>query len=53
MLRREFLAGAAGLAFGPAFWRSALDTRARAAASSYGALRAPDANGLRLPPGFK
>ena len=31
--RRQFIAaGAAGLAFGPAFWRSALDAQARAAA---------------------
>jgi secreted PhoX family phosphatase len=52
MRRREFLAGAAGLALGSAFWEQALRTRARAAASSYGALRAADANGLRLPPGF-
>jgi secreted PhoX family phosphatase len=52
MRRREFLAGAAGLALGSAFWQDALRTRARAAASTYGALRAPDANGLRLPPGF-
>ena len=52
MRRREFLAGAAGLALGSAFWEQALRTRARAAASSYGALRAADAYGLRLPPGF-
>ena len=52
MRRREFLAGAAGLALGSAFWEQALRTRARAAASSYGALAAADANGLRLPPGF-
>jgi len=53
MRRREFLAGAAGLALGSAFWQEALRTRVRAAASSYGALAAPDANGLRLPPGFR
>jgi uncharacterized protein len=52
MRRREFLAGAAGLALGSAFWERALRTQVRAAASSYGALSAPDANGLRLPPGF-
>ena len=52
MRRREFLAGAAGLALGSAFWEQALRARARAAASSYGALGAADANGLRLPPGF-
>jgi hypothetical protein len=52
MRRREFLAGAAGLALGSAFWERALRARARAAASSYGALGAADANDLRLPPGF-
>ncbi len=53
MRRREFLAGAAGVALGAGFWQRALLASARAAASSYGALGAPDANGLRLPPGFK
>ena len=53
MRRREFLAGAASLALGSAFWQDALRASARAAASSYGALGAPDANGLRLPPGFR
>jgi secreted PhoX family phosphatase len=52
MRRREFLAGAAGLALGATFWERALQPRARAATSSYGALGAADANGLRLPPGF-
>src|SRR5215218_6875698 len=52
MRRREFLAGAAGIALGPSFWRGALHADARAAASSYGPLGAPDANGLRLPPRF-
>ncbi len=52
MRRREFLVGAAGVALGPAFWERALHARVRAVASSYGALRAPDANGLRLPRGF-
>ncbi|HET8951370.1 MAG TPA: alkaline phosphatase PhoX, partial [Solirubrobacteraceae bacterium] len=52
MRRRDFLVGAAGLALGSAFWEKALRTGARAAASSYGALGAADANGLRLPPGF-
>jgi uncharacterized protein len=52
--RRQFIAaGAAGLALGPAFWRSALAANARAAQSSYGALRAADARGLMLPPGFR
>jgi hypothetical protein len=53
MRRRAFLAGAAGLALGSAFWEEALRRGARAAASSYGALGAPDGNGLRLPPGFR
>ena len=51
--RRQFIAaGAAGLAFGPAFWRSALAAQARAAASAYGPLQPADARGLMLPPGF-
>ena len=51
--RRQFLtAGAAGLAFGPAFWRSALAAEARAAQSAYGPLQPADARGLMLPPGF-
>ncbi len=52
MRRREFLAGAAGIALGSSFWRTALRAEARAAASSYGALGPADANGLLLPPGF-
>jgi hypothetical protein len=52
--RRQFIAaGAAGLAFGPAFWRSALDAHARVQESAYGPLQAPDARGLMLPPGFR
>ena len=52
--RRQFIAaGAAGLAFGPAFWRSALIAHARAPESAYGALQAADARGLMLPPGFR
>ncbi len=48
--RRQFLvAGAAGIAF----WRTALIPQARAAQSSYGALRPPDGRGLMLPPGFR
>ena len=51
--RRQFIAaGAAGLAFGPAFWRSALAAPARAAQSAYGPLQPADARGLMLPPGF-
>jgi hypothetical protein len=51
--RRQFIAaGAAGLAFGPAFWRSALDARARVQESAYGPLQPADARGLMLPPGF-
>jgi hypothetical protein len=52
--RRQFIAaGAAGLAFGPAFWRSALTAQARAPQSSYGPLQPADARGLMLPPGFR
>ena len=55
--RRELLrsgAIAAGaLTVGPAFIREALAAPARAGASPYGALQAPDANGVMLPPGFR
>src|SRR5215210_634516 len=56
--RRRFLAAGAGtvgaLAFGPAFWRGALAQGAAVAGPSpYGPLQAPDANGLRLPAGFR
>ena len=54
--RRELLrsgAFAAGaLTVGPAFIREALAAPARAGASPYGPLGAPDANGIRLPQGF-
>jgi hypothetical protein len=33
--RRQFIAAGAGLAFGSAFWRSALAAQARAPRSSY------------------
>ncbi len=56
--RRAFLGsglvGATALSFGPAFWRNALASApARAAEGPYGPLRAPDANGVMLPQGFK
>jgi hypothetical protein len=56
--RRRFLAASAGtvgaLAFGPGFWRSALAQGSVVAGPNpYGALQPPDANGLRLPPGFR
>jgi len=53
--RRRFLAAGAGaLAFGPAFWRSALaGGQVVAGPGPYGPLRAADANGLRLPAGFR
>jgi hypothetical protein len=52
--RRQLIAaGAAGLAFGPAFWRSALTAHARAPQSAYGPLQPADARGLMLPPGFR
>jgi uncharacterized protein len=54
--RRELVSGgvsAAGLlALGPEFWE-ALARPARRGRSPYGPLRAPDANGLRLPEGFE
>jgi secreted PhoX family phosphatase len=55
--RRRFVGSgalaAATLAFGPAFWREALAAPAAPGASPYGALNAPDANGVMLPPGFR
>ena len=51
--RRSFLvAGAGALAFGAAFWRSALGADVAPGPSPYGPLQAADANGLRLPKGF-
>lgn len=54
--RRELVGGgiaAAGmLALGPAFWR-ALAQPARRGRGPYGPLGPPDANGLRLPDGFR
>lgn len=54
--RRELVgtgAGAAGmLVLGPELWR-ALARPARSGPSPYGQLGSPDANGLRLPAGFK
>ena len=52
MRRREFLAGRRGWRSGRRSGSARCSTEARAAASSYGALGAADANGLRLPPGF-
>jgi uncharacterized protein len=51
-LRTGLIAGGA-LAFGPAFWRSALSAApATPAAGPYGPLGPPDANGIALPQGF-
>lgn len=54
--RREFLraaiVGAGALAFGPAFWRSALASPAQPGTSPYGSLGIADGNGIRLPSGF-
>ena len=52
LLRSGALAAGA-LTVGPAFIRDALAAPARAGGSPYGALGAPDANGLMLPPGFR
>ena len=55
--RRDFIrtgAIAAGtLSFNPAFLRGAFARQAKPGPSPYGELGAPDANGLRLPKGFK
>jgi len=58
--RRRLLQGAAAAAlaagFGPAFWRTQTATAAavsKATVGPYGPLGNPDANGLRLPKGFR
>jgi len=46
--------GAGALAFGPAFWREAMAAAPAApGAGPYGPLGQPDANGIRLPSGFR
>ena len=53
MRRREFLAGAAGVALGAAFWqRALLAAGARGRRRPTGRSGAADANGLLLPAGF-
>ena len=50
---RSSLLGAGALAFGPGFYKRAFAAApATPGPGPYGALRAPDANGLMLPPGF-
>ena len=56
--RRSFLASGAlatgAVALGPAFWKRAVaGAQTFSPAGPYGPLGAPDANGLRLPAGFK
>jgi uncharacterized protein len=58
--RRAFiqsgLAAGAAVAFGPAFWREAFEASAdpaRIGNGPYGPLGPPDANGIRLPEGFR
>ena len=57
--RRAFLGSAAvagaGLAFGPSFWTAALAAPAPPGPGPYGSIegRAPDLNGIILPPGFR
>jgi secreted PhoX family phosphatase len=55
--RREFLrAGllsAGALAFGPAFWRNALAVPGQPGPGPYGPLGPPNADGLKLPEGFR
>ena len=55
--RRDFLrtglVSAGALALGPAFWREALAAPAEPGRGPYGPLGPPDANGIRLPEGFK
>ncbi len=53
-LIRSGALGAGALALGPGFWRDALaSTQARPGGGPYGPLGDPDANGLRLPRGFR
>jgi uncharacterized protein len=51
---RNGLVGAGALSFGTTFWRNALAAgpTTRVGVGPYGALQAPDANGMMLPPGF-
>jgi secreted PhoX family phosphatase len=55
--RRRFLQSAAlatgALALGPSFWREAVASPATPGPGPYGPLGDPDANGLRLPEGFR
>ncbi len=55
--RREFIqsgfAAAGATALGAEFWRDALAATVRRGPGPYGPLRPPDANGLRLPKGFR
>jgi secreted PhoX family phosphatase len=50
---RTGLVAAGGLALGPEFWRAALAAPAERGRSPYGPLGPPDANGVRLPDGFR
>src|SRR5687767_1150840 len=52
LLRTTALATGA-LALGPAFWKRAVASAATVTDGPYGPLGPPDANGLRLPAGFK
>ena len=55
--RRHFIQRAAvasgALALGPAFWQRAVASAATPGVGPYGPLGPPDANGIRLPEGFK
>jgi uncharacterized protein len=55
MHRRTFLSASAGaaLALGTGFWRAAFSQPALPGAGPYGGLGTPDANGIRLPDGFR
>ncbi|HEX2087579.1 MAG TPA: alkaline phosphatase PhoX [Solirubrobacteraceae bacterium] len=52
LIQRAALASGA-LALGPAFWRRAVASAATPGDGPYGPLGPPDANGIRLPAGFK
>src|SRR5918997_4926724 len=52
LIQRAALASGA-LALGPAFWQRAVASAATPGEGPYGPLGPPDANGIRLPEGFK
>ena len=52
-LRTGAVTAAAAVTLGPSFWQTAMAAPAQGGVGPYGPLGAPDANGIRLPAGFK